>query len=305
MIGPAQDRAELRLRVLNALPRRHQDFFYSAVRSACRNYIASLGTPVVDRDSHTLELFSEVMAKLLGATSRADHPEPVSDGGPAASEMPHWTIDETDPRKDGRVAWLIDEAGGARSLSHRFEDIRRQRWGRWQSSGYRTVQMEALQKSDEGEAVEPERMLAQRADGSVELHSDPDVGRETDEMRLAWSGLLVLAEKQFAADDDVFSLLRLLDQDSDIQAGFGSEWPIGQIVRALNADGGQRPWTDDRVDNAKRRVRNWLTRIQRDQSLDRTDLLALLVRCARRKATQDVRTTAVAERPQRMGARHV
>ena len=60
---------EARLRILNSLPRRHKDHFFEEVRKLCATYIASLGLPMSDRKSETLELLSEVMAKLLGVTS--------------------------------------------------------------------------------------------------------------------------------------------------------------------------------------------------------------------------------------------
>jgi hypothetical protein len=302
MTSATSGRAELRLRVLNALPRRHQDHVFAQIRASCRKYIASIGVKVADRDSETLELFSEAMAKLLGAASQHhDRDSERDEASPAQSSLPDWTIDERDPQGDGRVAWLIDEVGGTRSLSHRYEDMRRQRWGRWQASGYRTVQISALQNDADTESADGDQVLARAADASVELHSDPDAHREANEMRLAWLGLLVLAEGQFSREDDVMALLTLLARESDIQASFGSEWPIGQIVQTLNAAAPARPWNDDRVDNAKRRLRNWIQRLRRDQALDRTDLLALLIRCALQRKQRDA--TAAPGAPKRTEAK--
>ena len=59
-----------RLRVLNSLPQRHQDYFFGEVRTLCARYIAlaSRHYPKIDRASDTRELVSEVMAKLLGVS---------------------------------------------------------------------------------------------------------------------------------------------------------------------------------------------------------------------------------------------
>src|SRR5262249_6050588 len=62
---------EARLRILNSRPRRHKDHFFEEVRKLCATYIASLGLPMSDRKSETLELLSEVIAKLLGVTALA------------------------------------------------------------------------------------------------------------------------------------------------------------------------------------------------------------------------------------------
>lgn len=296
--GAAPSRAEIRLRVLNALPQRHKDFFFEAVRAACIRYIGTLGARVNDRNSDALELFSEAMAKLLGASVRSEHGSDVAPAEDAAADpLPSpadWMIDPEDPKRDGRVTWLIAEVGGARALAHRFEDMRRQRWGRWQDSGYRTVQISALQSETASETIDEGQILSRVADASVQMQADPDVPRDMDDMRMAWLGLLVLAEKQFKPGDDVGLLLELLARDPDIQAGFGAEWPVGQIVQALNSQHPARPWTDDRVDNAKRRLRNWIARLRQQQGLDRTDLLALLVRCARQAQQRDSRNAAVA-----------
>jgi hypothetical protein len=61
--------ATTRLRVLNSLPRRHQEYFFAEVRRLCAVYIASLGLTPSERQSVTLELVSEVMAKLAGASA--------------------------------------------------------------------------------------------------------------------------------------------------------------------------------------------------------------------------------------------
>src|SRR6267154_6687746 len=111
MTGAVLSRAELRLRVLNGLPQRHKDCFFEAVRVACRKYIGSLGAQVNDRDTESLELFSEVMAKMLGASTRADRDsEPETNEAGQGSPLPamqEWVIDAAEPRRDGRVGWLM------------------------------------------------------------------------------------------------------------------------------------------------------------------------------------------------------
>jgi len=254
---------------------------------------------MADRPSETRELFSEVMTKLLAAAGRHDDGEADLDDGlaidtdgstkagvsldtppPLPSE---WTIDDRDPKRDGRIAWLIAEVGGARALSHRYEDVRRRRWGRWRGTGYRTVQIAALQSDADGKLVDEDQTLSRLADASFPLRSDPEEPRQLDDMRQAWIGLLACAETQFQPDDDVSALLGLLAHDPDVQAGFGSEWPVGQIVNALNATRPAQAWNDHRIENAKKRLRNWIGRLKRDQGLDMTDLLALFVRCGRER----------------------
>jgi hypothetical protein len=296
MAGATPVRAEIRLRVLNSLPQRHRDYFCAEIRVLCGKYIASLGTKMIDRPSETFELLSEVMIKILGQASRHDEldigqkdtltpdaagPKYEKETGNLASIPTDWSIDDHDPKRDGRVAWLISEVGGMRALSHRYEDMRRQRWGRWQDTGYRTVQISALQSHNHSEAQDEGETIARFADGSIQLQSDPEEPRQLDDTRLAWIGLLVCAQTQFPPDDDVSVLLDLLAHDPDVQAGFGSEWPVTQIVQALNAARPARAWDDHRIENAKKRLRNWIGRLKRDQGLDMTDLLALFVRYAR------------------------
>src|SRR5262245_18534553 len=209
-------RRETRLRVLSSLPQLHADYVCAAVREQCARYIASLGIRLADRDSETLELFSEVMAKLLGATAasgrgQADQPDDIGDESEpangddrtvdeAAMLGGHWTIDERDPKRDGRVIWLIEEIGGRRALSHRYEDMRRQRFGRWQGSGYRTVQISALHgEVQTGES--DDEALARYADRSHPLLEEQADPRQVQDTRWAWVGLLALAERQFKPVD--------------------------------------------------------------------------------------------------------
>jgi hypothetical protein len=194
------------------------------------------------------------------------------EGNPALLEAAPWMargpIDDTNPLNDGRVIWLIDETCNRRALLHRYEDIRRREsGGKWDGSGYPLVQ------------VDDKAMEALRG------HSDP-VEDMLDETRTAWEGLVGLIERQFGPHDDVSALVRALASDADTQDAFGSQWPIAQIVRCLNArQAGQvrsaDVWNDDRVENAKRRMVRFIAKLRRTHGLDAVDLRALLVRYAR------------------------
>jgi hypothetical protein len=248
-----------RLSVLNGLPREHQDFFFEAVRKQCAAYVASRGTPVAERESQSLELFSEVMAKLLGATAASEGQDAV-----AADDAPseEWNV-HNDPRQDGRVAWLIAEVGGRTALAHRHEDIRRRLYGRWREGGYRTDQLADEHTADL--SVEP-----------IDPHEDED-------NRKAWRGLLAAARMQFKPNEDVTVLLNLLASDAEIQAGFGSEWPVRQIVDTLNGRKPDRPWNDDRVDNAKKRLKSWIGRLRKTYQVETADLLHIFAQHARKQ----------------------
>jgi hypothetical protein len=99
---------------------------------------------------------------------------------------------------------------------------------------------------------------------------------QAEDAERAWHGLIRMVEQQFGAEDDVPTHVRLLTQDSDIQDAFSSQWPIGRIVRALNERDPAASWSDDRVENAKRRLTKWITRVKRAHGLDAVDLRALL-----------------------------
>ena len=251
--------ATTRLRVLNSLPRRHQDYFFAEVRRLCAVYIASLGLPASERQSATLELVSEVMAKLAGAVALSAERTDVQGSG---HELPDANTISDDPRRDGRVIWLIGEVGGSSALRHRQEDIRRRLYGRWREGGYRTAQLDEEHIADL--AVDPE-----------DPHRDQD-------SRKIWQGVLVAATSHFRPEEDVTILLDLLAHNDQIQSSFGAEWPVSQIVVELNKKHPHPPWTDDRVDNAKRRLRNWIGRIRRDYGLDSTGLMDLFARCSLR-----------------------
>jgi hypothetical protein len=273
---------ELRLALWSTLPERHRDEVCRQVRRRCEAFIAAAGVERSERGAASASLTSEVIAHLLRAVSlRWDeesmhHPgETAAAGGarPAPSAMPAapgpWAdagaIHAEDAARDGRVLWLLDEIGNRRALAHRFEDMRRrERGGKWDGASYPFVQVE-------------ERVL-QRLAGHLEPADDP---REICDAQQAWRGLVAMVERQLGPQDDVFALVRLLAQDADIQDAFGAQWPIARIVEGLHRCHGGAPWSEDRVENAKRRLTRWISRLRREHGLDAVDLRALLVRYAR------------------------
>jgi hypothetical protein len=274
--GGRQGIAATRLSLLNSLPRSHQVYLFAEVRASCVRHVARVlrHGPSADRNSEALELFSEVMAKLVGAMSGAD--DAVGDYVGRDVGEP-WTSHD-DPKRDGRVAWLIREIGGQKSLAHRYEDVRRrQHGGKWRRDGYRHVQLE--EEHIENLAVEPD-----------------DPHHETD-VRRAWLGLLALAQAEFRPDEDVSVLLDVMACDPEVQAGFGAEWPISKIIAALNVRHPARPWNDDRVDNAKKRLKNWIARLMRDNGLDAVDLMGLLARRGRSLEPEKPASSAIALEP--------
>ena len=256
-----------RLCVLNALPRQHQDYFFEEVRKLCAAYVASRGTPIAQRESESLELFSEVMAKLLGAVASGDGQHAGAKDG--EEPKPDWAVNK-DPKRDGRVVWLVAEIGGRQALAHRHEDIRRRLYGRWREGSYKVEQL--------------------AEEHVVDLAVDPIDPHEDEDNRRAWRGLLAAAKSEFEPNEDVSVLLDLLASDSEIQAAFGSEWPVRQIVDTLNQRKPVRPWNDDRVDNAKKRLKGWIGRIRRDYKIEPADLMHLFAQYARKQElTENVR----------------
>jgi hypothetical protein len=249
-------RGELRLRVLWSLPPTHQRYLFEEVRKLCRHYLRNRRIPASEVSPE--ELLSEVWQKLLATVSLSDDecPEAVF---PSSTDPV--------PEQDGRVIWLIEEIGGAAALAHRFEDIMRQRHGRMlPEQGRRTVQ-------------------ARDEDEPSEIGSDsdaPDPLEQADTSRIL-RGLLATAELQFQAQDDVWMLLRLLEDDPAILEDSGSQWPIATMVALLNKRFAPPPWSSDRVDNAKRRIVNWIHRLMRTNGFDAIDLEGLFARVARQK----------------------
>ncbi len=290
--GEKHRRGEMALLVLHSLPARHEMYFYREMRRRCMDHMISLGVPLADRSSTAGELLSEVMAKLLGVGSssgaendlqQADQIACVSDDAQLPS-VPSFQTNADDPEKDERVRWLIQEVGGRRALKHRFEDIRRRRWGRAQGVGYRTVQISALSNAGP-ETDRDEDILAQQEMRDGRLQEDHEDPHHDQDVRRAWTGMLAAASHRFKPHEDVRKLLDLLARDPDVQADFGAEWPVRKIADALNIIDPDPPWNDDRIENAKKRLRNWIGGLKRDHGLDQTDLMALFARYGRAAAS--------------------
>jgi hypothetical protein len=98
-----------------------------------------------------------------------------------------------------------------------------------------------------------------------------------------WRGLLITASSQFEKHDDILMLLRVMDDVREILDESSSQWPIKRMVDLLNERFPPPSWTDDRVDNAKRRLVKWINRLKQKNGFDTTDLEALFVRVARTK----------------------
>jgi hypothetical protein len=274
---------ELLLRIWKELPERHRNAVCGQIRRRCEAFIALAQIERSERAAETDKLVSEVVAHLLRAASihwdeRRDRQPAIeltrSDLVSAASDQLPWAargpMDEHEPARDGRVVWLLDEICNRRALSYRYEDLRRRdRGGKWDGTSYPLVQLD---------------------DGTIEQlggHHDPSHDQNdslhAEDTERAWQGLVKMVQQQFGPDDDVPALVHLLARDRDIQDAFGSQWPIGRIVRALNARDPQAAWNDDRVENAKRRLIKWIARVKRAHGLDATDLRALLAGYARQR----------------------
>jgi hypothetical protein len=174
-----------------------------------------------------------------------------------------WAISDN-PKRDERVVWLIDQVGGQQALKHRYEDIRRRlHGGKWRNNGYRQVQLETAHI--EGLSVEPD---------------DP---HHEDDVRNVWRGLLAMAVSEFEPGADVLLVLDLMAHDYEVLGGFGAEWPVSQMVSALNLKHPIPPWNDDRVENAKKRLKNWIVRLKRIRGLDASDLMDLFARRGRKE----------------------
>ena len=248
------------LRVLWTLPQAHQGFVFHEIFGLCRDYLRSKPGDASEISSE--ELVSEVWAKLVGSITmpdpndlaeRSDFPDPSD-----------WTIDPHVPANDGRVIWLIREIGGPRALAHRCEDIRRRRWGR-ATPGVGRPLVQSGEFSD------------------IETPLDEDGLGPADAVNI-WRGVLITAERTFQPADDVCKLLRVLAKVPEVFDGsHGSRWPVGRLVTMLNVEFSPPPWSDDRVENAKKRLLNWVQRLMRQNGLDATDLEAVFARVARQQ----------------------
>jgi hypothetical protein len=257
-----QAHAELRLRVLRSLPPRHQRYLFEEIRKVCRDFLRNRGVPASEMTPE--ELLSEIWQKLLGTVSTGSGETVELHSG----DLTQVSVDPDVPERDGRVVWLIEQIGGSMAMMHRREDILRRRFGR--SSG--------------GSG----RPLVQPQDDTVfaDIVADEDAARslEAADQRLVWRGLLAMVELEFEPGDDLAMLLRLLSEHPGLlQDAPGGQWPIMDIVNRLNIRFPPPAWTNDRVDNAKRRLMNWIKRLKRKNGLDEVDLEALFARVARER----------------------
>ena len=256
----------------------------------CETFISMSRVDRRQRKSEVDNLFSEVVAHLLRATSvRRDdaamsgettmitEANERSSPAPAAFALP-WLargrLDAWEPMRDARVIWVVEETCNRQALFHRYEDMRRRdRGGKWHGSGYPLVTVD-------------EQTMEQ-----LSGHYDPAENEvdtlQLEESRRAWQGLVALVVKQFGDDDDVAALVRTLAEDGETQDAFGSQWPIGKIAETLAKRQPGQTWTDDRVENAKRRLTKYVGKIKKTHGLDAVDLRALLVRYAREHERRD------------------
>jgi hypothetical protein len=121
-----------------------------------------------------------------------------------------------------------------------------------------------------------------------DIEADPDEGGlgPADAVNI-WRGVLMTAERTFPPGDDVCKLLRTLAKAPEVlDESHGSRWPVGRLVTILNAEFSPPPWSDDRIENAKKRLLNWIQRLMRQNGLDATELEAVFARVARQKVQQ-------------------
>jgi hypothetical protein len=144
---------------------------------------------------------------------------------------------------------------------------RRDRGGKWHGSGYPLVTVD-------------EQTMEQLSGHYDPAENEADA-LQLEESRRAWAGLMALVVQQFGAADDITALLQTLAEDGETQDAFGSQWPIGKIAETLGKRQPGQTWTDDRVENAKRRLTKFIGKIKKTHGLDAVDLRALLVRYAR------------------------
>jgi hypothetical protein len=284
--------AQLRLYAWSQLSDRHRNEVCRQVRMRCEAFIGSVRVERGQRKTEADRLVSEVVAHLLRATSlhkdenvmesdlsavQTKAPSPAGGTNVRSSPPPPWLaasgrIDDFEPVRDARVIWVIEETCNRQALLHRYEDVRRrERGGKWDGSGYPLV------------AVDEQTM--EQLSGHYDPTENEANSLQAEDSRRAWNGLVHLAEHQFGADDDVVALVQVLSQDRETQESFGSQWPIGKIVRALNAGQSHATWNDDRVENAKRRLTKFVLRFKQEHGLDAVDLRALLARYARQRQT--------------------
>jgi hypothetical protein len=245
---------EFRLAVASSLPVEHMRYLTLRIRELCANWLRQRRIP--ENDVSVDELVSEVWLKLVSTLSPIDENSTYLSGRMTES---------TDPTNDSRVMFLIAEIGGSQALAHRYADIRRERYDR---------DGRLRQPEDEAEDVVDE----ERRDEASSLR---DVSR-------IWRGVLIFARRTFRPLDDVSLLLGLLVATPEVlEDGQGRQWPISRIVELLNGRPPPRRWNDAKVDNAKRRLMNWIQRLRHVNGMDITDLEALFARVARQAEAGD------------------
>jgi hypothetical protein len=259
-------RGALRLRVLSSLPVLHQRYLFEEIRKRSARYLRS--RRISGSEVNAQEMLSEVWKKLLSSVSVL--------GETASLPFDESSIDLDAPDRDGRVVWLIEEIGGPEAMSHRYEDILRQRWGRSKDEVGRPI-------------VQPD------GDGKFELVGTTEPPIEIGEVaRLAWLGLNRLAKRRFPPDDDVSMLLQLFIETPDLfDEATRGQWPINDIVGKLNLLFPDPAWRVDRVENAKKRLMKWIERLKKDNGFDQIDLEAFLVRIAKESQSEPTKTIYV------------
>jgi|SRR5581483_8423435 len=272
--------AQLRLYAWTELPDSHRNEVCRQIRMRCEAFIGSVRVDRSQRRTEIDRLVSEVVAHLLRATILSKDDTPMQTELPTASSAdpaPWLTVgrlDRSEPARDARVLWVVDEVCNRQALFHRYEDVRRRdRGGKWDGTGYPLV------------AVDQQTM--EQLSGHYDPAEDETNALHVEDSRRVWDGLMKLAERQFGASDDVAVLVGVLAHDPETQESFGTQWPIGKIVRALNADRAHGVWNDDRVENAKRRLTKFVAKFRQENGLDAVDLRALLARYARRRDLAD------------------
>jgi hypothetical protein len=177
------------------------------------------------------------------------------------------TWDETDPTRDRRVAWMLNELDDVCSplaLRNLCVDITRERQGGRRA---RTV-------SIEGVAADEHEILAEQAEQAERI--------QDEDTRLAWRGLIGMWKSECGnPGDDVLIVLTLLAEHPELETGFGSQWPIKMITNLLNEKNVKSSWNQRKVDNAKERLARWITK-KKQGLYNFDDFEALLARVGRK-----------------------
>ena len=259
---------ELRLCVLRSLPPSHERYLSSEIHRLCSDYLRRNRIPA--QETTTEELVSEVWLKLLGTGSPPNDEETAL---PALNPA-DWSLDPHMPERDARVVWLIREIGGPVAIAHRHADFRRRLFGRSRPT---------VQVGDDEEIP-------------IQLYPEDDnTNLRAADARHVWLGMLAVASDEFGPEEDVAKLLRVLARAPDIfEESSGTQWPVRRLVALLNEHFPPPDWKARRVEDAKRRLTNWINRLMKKNALDAIDLEALFARVARQQRSRgrDVRREA-------------